>query len=150
MDAIQGVIRQPAFAFRAMNLAVGGLLITDSVGHLILHSFSDIIIGIYGILFGALLIALEVYTPPPNYVLTLYRYASFLFSFVGRGVSYILVGSLVLNHDTWVWVLGVLIGLVGLAFVAMEFAKVVELPPSMVPPGHDPESQPVWSAEAEG
>lgn len=42
-------------------------------------------IGIYGAIFGVALIALEVYTPPANYVSILYRYASFLFSFLGRG-----------------------------------------------------------------
>ncbi|KAG8863545.1 hypothetical protein FRB96_008285 [Tulasnella sp. 330] len=150
MEAVQDLIRQPAFVFRVANMTIGALLLAEAVVHFINHSFSDIVIGIYGVVFGATLIGLEVYTPPQTYLILMYQYASFMFSFIGRGVFYIFMGTLMLNHGTWVWVLGSVIGVVGLAFCGLEFVKVVELPPSMIAPEHDVESQPVWNAQQDG
>ncbi|KAG8991136.1 hypothetical protein FRB93_002916 [Tulasnella sp. JGI-2019a] len=147
MDAIKDLIQQPAFIFRIANMTIGALLIVEAVVHFIVHSFSDIIIGLYGAVFGIALIGLEIYTPPQNYLILMYRYASFMFSFAGRGVFYVFMGTLMINHGTWVWVLGSVIALIGITFLGLEFAKVVELPPSMIAPEHDVESQPVWSAE---
>jgi hypothetical protein len=80
--------------------AVGGLAIAGGVGSLIYHSFSSIIIGIYEIMYvsykeiwsdrysaGALIIFLEVRTPTEQQKTLVHQYASFMHSFIGRGVG---------------------------------------------------------------
>ncbi|KAG8894662.1 hypothetical protein FRB99_001069 [Tulasnella sp. 403] len=142
------LIRQPEFIFKVVNIAVGTLLEAGAIGHFIWRSLSSIVIGVYALLFGAVVIALEFWTPPPEYTTKLYRYASFLYSFAGRGVFYFLAGVLLLNHYTLLYVSGTFVGFVGLVYFILEFVKMVEVPPSMVAPDHDdPESRPVWSAD---
>jgi len=147
MDAL----RQPSLIFKIANILTGALLVAGAVGHFIYHSFSSIVIGIYALAFGAVLIGLEVYQPPTNYVTLLYQYASFLFSFAGRGVFYILAGVLLLNHYVLLYVSGGFVIVFGIGFIALEAIKMFDVPPSMVAPipDHDSESHPVWTPNAD-
>jgi hypothetical protein len=59
------------------------------------------------------------------------RYASFLFSFLGRGVFYIFVGSILLDHWTINKVFGTVVGVVGIAYCVLEFVPSIEPPANM-------------------
>ncbi|KAG8934693.1 hypothetical protein FRC03_009407 [Tulasnella sp. 419] len=144
------LIRNPAFVFKATNVAVGGLLIAGAVGHFIWHSFSSIIIGVYALLFGSILIALELLPVPLQYNVLIHKYASFLYSFAGRGVFYVLAGVLLLSHYTLLYVSGSIVGFVGLVYFILEFVQTFDVPDSMVPPhSQEEESRHVWSEDQE-
>jgi len=150
MNALQDI--QPSFAFKAANIVVGGLLIAGAVGNYFVHSFSSLIIGTYSLFFGVVTLALELFPLPPFYTHLINRYASFFYSFAGRGVFYVLAGVLLLNHYTLLYVSGSLVAFVGVVYFALEFLPVFPPPASMAPPDSsqlDPEGQPIWSAEGE-
>jgi hypothetical protein len=101
---------------------------------------------------------LEFLPHVPDYA---YRYASFLFSFLGRGVCklqyrmnsiiahrnanlslvYIFIGSILLHDSTLRIIDGSLIGLIGVGYVVLEFI------PSIEPPSNMRESDQGWGAE---
>lgn len=64
-----------------------------------------------------------------------------MFSFVGRGIFYVFIGSILLN-DGWLRIVaGAAVGLVGLAYVVLEFV------PSVEPPANMREADQGWGAE---
>ncbi|KIO28442.1 hypothetical protein M407DRAFT_242991 [Tulasnella calospora MUT 4182] len=152
MDQVKDLLGQPAFVFKCINIVVGACMITGAVFQFLWHSFSSIIIGVYAVLFGGTVIGLEVYNLPSNYQTILYRYAGFLYSFVGRGVFYILVGVLITGTSPLRYAFATVVGVVGLAYVVLEFVNKFDLPPSMVPPDSidsDIESHAVFRASQE-
>ncbi|CAG8972660.1 hypothetical protein HYALB_00009300 [Hymenoscyphus albidus] len=142
-------------AFRIVNLAVGGLLTFSGFWNLFPFAFSHLMVGIYVVLFGlcksgesggslsslltlplTAIILLEFQIPPQ-----LSRYASFLFSFIGRGLFYIFTGSIVLGNGLVSNFTGGSIALVGLAYCVLEFI------PSIEPPQNMREADGGWGAE---
>jgi len=123
--------------FRLVNLAVGGVMIfggiTQFFGGISLQS---IIIGIYVIIFGLVVGGLEFQIPP-----LVSRYASFMFSFVGRGIFYIFVGTILFHDSVIRYIAGSIIGLTGIAYCALEFV------PSIEPPANMREADGGWGAE---
>jgi hypothetical protein len=104
---------------------------------------------------GAVVAGLEFLPQVPDYV---YRYGSFLFSFLGRGVCeysltwffagvvdsvsvYIFVGSILLHDHVLRIIAGSVIGIFGIAYVALEFF------PSIEPPSNMRETDQSWGAE---
>jgi hypothetical protein len=70
------------------------------------------------------------------------RYASFLFSFLGRGIFYIFIGSVILDSNyVWKIICGSIVGLVGVGYAALEFV------PSIEPPANMREADAGWGAE---
>ena len=69
------------------------------------------------------------------------RYASFLFSFLGRGIFYVFVGSIILEGGILRTIAGSIVGLVGVAYVVLEFV------PSIEPPANMREADVGWGAE---
>ncbi|WWD16151.1 hypothetical protein CI109_100576 [Kwoniella shandongensis] len=128
---------------------VGGFAVAGAIGSLINHSFSSIIIGIYEVIAGALIVFLEVRPPTEEQKALVHKYASFLHSFVGRGVFYLLLGVLMLNYYTILYVCGSVVGLVGLAYIGLHFVPAIEPPSTMQAPSTDVESQPVWQGPTE-
>ncbi|WWC60884.1 uncharacterized protein I303_103460 [Kwoniella dejecticola CBS 10117] len=141
--------QNPAELFRIVNIVVGGFAVAGGVGSLINHSFSSIIIGIYEVLIGAIIIFLEIRTPTEEHKALVHKYASFMHSFIGRGVFYLLLGVLMLNYYTILYICGTVVGVVGLAYIALNFLQMFEAPSTMQPPNSDPESQPVWQGPTE-
>ncbi|KAL7424210.1 hypothetical protein Q5752_001796 [Cryptotrichosporon argae] len=129
--------------------AVGGVAIAGGVGSLIHHSFSSIIIGVYEVLIGAVLVFLEVRPPTDEHKALVAQYASFMHSFLGRGVFYLLLGVLMLNYYTILYVCGTIVGTAGLAYIVLHFLKIVEPPSTMQQPITDAEAQPVWQGPTE-
>ncbi|KAF6842077.1 Golgi apparatus membrane protein tvp15 [Colletotrichum plurivorum] len=89
-------------------------------------TFQGIIVGAYVIIFALLTPILEFQIPPQ-----VSRYASFLFSFVGRGVFYIFIGSILLADGIFKIIAGSLIGIIGVAYVVLEFVPQIEPPANM-------------------
>ncbi|MCJ1298832.1 Late Golgi vesicles protein [Hypocenomyce scalaris] len=99
-------------------------------------SLQSVIIGCYVIIFGLATALLEFQIPP--YVS---RYASFLFSFLGRGIFYIFVGSILLHDSILRVIAGSIVGIIGVAFVVLEYI------PSIEPPQNMRDADAGWGAE---
>lgn len=123
-------------AFRIVNLAVGALMVVGAVFHLFPLTLSHVIVAVYIIIFGAATALLEFQIPPQ-----VARYASFLFSFIGRGAFYIFVGSLLIEVGIMDKIIGTIVGAVGIAYVVLEFI------PSIEPPQNMREADGGWGAE---
>ncbi|KAI1817798.1 Golgi apparatus membrane protein TVP15 [Poronia punctata] len=124
-------------SFRIVNLVVGVIMILGGISQFFFHpSVQSIIVGAYVLLFGAFVGLLEFQIPPQ-----VSRYASFMFSFIGRGLFYIFVGSILLSDHWSRYVAGTIIGLVGVGYVGLEFV------PSIEPPTNMREADQGWGAE---
>ncbi|EGS21587.1 golgi apparatus membrane protein tvp15-like protein [Thermochaetoides thermophila DSM 1495] len=123
-------------SFRLVNLAVATLMVLGGISQFFPLTFQSTIIGIYVIVFGLATALLEYQVPPQ-----VSRYASFLFSFIGRGFFYIFVGTILLHDHTLRIIAGSIIGLIGLGYVALEFI------PSIEPPANMREADAGWGAE---
>lgn len=79
--------------------------------------------GLFAIASGAGIIFLEIRLPQEAF-----HYASFLFSFIGRGIFYFLIGVIV-AHDHILRVFpGFVISFIGIGYVVLQFVPNV-LPP---------------------
>lgn len=126
-------------SFRIINLAVGVIMILGGISQFFSAPslFKAIVIGVYVILFGLVNVLLEFQIPPQ-----VSRYASFLFSFIGRGIFYIFIGIIILDDKSIYKILsGSIVGLVGVAYAALEFI------PSIEPPANMREADAGWGAE---
>ncbi|KAL8372357.1 hypothetical protein RB595_001925 [Gaeumannomyces hyphopodioides] len=128
----------PSDSFRIVNLAVGVIMILGGISQFFYdtNGFQGAILGSYIIIFGLITGLLEFQVPPQ-----VSRYASFLFSFIGRGIFYVFVGSILLNNHTLRIIAGSIVGLVGVGYVALEFV------PSIEPPANMRDADQGWGAE---
>ncbi|QKX58450.1 uncharacterized protein TRUGW13939_05574 [Talaromyces rugulosus] len=124
--------------FRLINIAIGVLMVLGGISQFFPFGIGKLIVGIYVIIFGLIVGGLEFLPQIPDYV---YRYASFLFSFLGRGGFYIFVGCLLLDGHVLRYIAGSVIGIIGLGYIALEFV------PSIEPPSNMRDSDPSWGAE---
>ncbi|KAH6688053.1 COPI associated protein [Plectosphaerella plurivora] len=122
--------------FRIVNLVAAGVMVAGGIGEIFGFTFKAIILGAYIILFGACTALLEFQIPPQ-----VSRYASFLFSFVGRGVFYVFIGSILLDKGVFHIIAGTIVGVIGLAYVVLEFVPQIE------PPANMREADAGWGAE---
>jgi len=114
--------------FRLVNLAVGAIMVLGGISQFFPIALQSVIIGVYVIIFGLAVAGLELLPQVPPY---LPRYASFLFSFLGRGIFYIFVGSILLHDNVLRYIAGSIIGITGLGYCALEFAPQIEPPSNM-------------------
>ncbi|KAL6244091.1 hypothetical protein RBB50_008960 [Rhinocladiella similis] len=125
--------------FRLVNLAVGAIMVLGGISQFIPDiGLRNIIVGIYVILFGLAVAGLELLPQVPPY---LPKYASFLFSFLGRGIFYIFVGCIILEHHVLRIIAGTIVGFVGIGYCALEFL------PSIEPPSNMRDGDAGWGAE---
>ncbi|KAJ6113419.1 hypothetical protein N7523_006736 [Penicillium sp. IBT 18751x] len=124
--------------FRLVNIAIGVIMVLGGISQFFPASMSSIIVGIYVIIFGLVVGGLEFMPNVPDYA---YRYASFLFSFLGRGVFYIFVGCIILHGHVLREIAASIIGITGIGYVVLEFI------PSIEPPSNMRESDQGWGAE---
>lgn len=111
-------------------------MVAGGIIHFLQLHFTSIILGVYIVIFGLATALLEFQIPPQ-----VSRYASFLFSFLGRGIFYIFVGSILLDDWILAKIFGGIVGIVGIAYVALEFV------PSIEPPANMREADGGWGAE---
>ncbi|KAL1311782.1 hypothetical protein AAFC00_001866 [Neodothiora populina] len=124
-------------AFRIANLAIGVFMILGGIGQFFPHiGIQNIIVAVYVILFGVANALLEFQIPPQ-----IARYASFMFSFIGRGAFYIFVGSICMGDYWWKYTAGSIIVFVGIAYVILEYV------PSIEPPSNMRSADDGWGAE---
>ncbi|RAQ99517.1 COPI associated [Stemphylium lycopersici] len=97
---------------------------------------SNIILGVYLIIFGLGTALLEFQIPQQ-----VARYASFMFSFLGRGIFYIFIGSVIVGERWFRIVPGTIVGIIGVAYAALEFI------PSIEPPANMRDADAGWGAE---
>jgi len=114
--------------FRLVNLAVGAIMVLGGISQFFPISLQSVIIGVYVIIFGIAVGGLELLPQVPPY---LPRYASFLFSFLGRGIFYVFVGSILIHDNVLRYIAGAIIGIVGLGYCLLEFAPQIEPPSNM-------------------
>ncbi|KAI1933195.1 hypothetical protein LOZ58_004490 [Ophidiomyces ophidiicola] len=125
--------------FRLVNLAVGVIMVLGGISQFFADpKFRNIIIGIYVIIFGLATGGLELV---PNVPPQISRHASFMFSFIGRGIFYVFVGCIILENHVLRIIAGSIVGIVGVGYVALEFI------PSIEPPANMREAEPAWGAE---
>ncbi|KAI1006027.1 hypothetical protein K3495_g2195 [Podosphaera aphanis] len=123
-------------SFRLVNLGTGGLMVFAGIYHIFPIYISHFIIGVYVAILGAAVVLLEFQIPPQ-----IARYASFLFSFVGRGAFYIFAGAILLDDHIINIIFGSIIALIGAAYVILGFI------PSIEPPQNMREADAGWGAE---
>ncbi|UZP40830.1 hypothetical protein NXS19_008646 [Fusarium pseudograminearum] len=114
---------EPSDIFRIVNLAVGVIVILGGIVSIFSFSLQPIILGAYMIVFG---LVAEFQIPPQ-----VSRHASFMFSFIGRGVFYIFLGSLMVSDSVLSKIAGSIVGITGIAYVALEFVPSIEPPANM-------------------
>ncbi|PWW77654.1 COPI associated [Tuber magnatum] len=119
MDSMSNIIR-------LVNLGVGVIMVLGGISQFFPMGLQSIIVGCYVIVFGLVISLLEFQIPPQTS-----RYASFLFSFLGRGVFYIFVGSILIHGGVLRIIAGSIIGLVGALYVGLEFVPSIEPPENM-------------------
>ncbi|KAK8028718.1 hypothetical protein PG991_005774 [Apiospora marii] len=122
--------------FRIVNLVVAAVMVVGGIVQFFNFGVQTLIIGIYEIIFGGAVALLEFQIPPQ-----VSRYASFMFSFIGRGVFYIFMGSILLSSDWFRGLAGTIVAFVGVAYCALEFI------PSIEPPANMREADAGWGAE---
>ncbi|KAK2732714.1 Late Golgi vesicles protein [Onygenales sp. PD_40] len=125
--------------FRLVNVAVGAIMVLGGISQFFGGiTMSSAIVGVYVILFGLATGGLEFIPHVPTY---LSRHASFLFSFLGRGIFYVFIGSIILEGHVLRIIAGSIVGIVGLGYVALEYI------PSIEPPVTMREADSTWGSE---
>lgn len=115
--------------FKVVNLTVAALAVLCGISQLF-SGIHSLILGVYIIAYGATVGTLEFRIPSQAVT-----YGSFLFSFVGRGVSYILL-SAIINGASWFRLFAaIIIFLVGVVFIILENVPSIGLPDNMNPEG---------------
>ncbi|KAJ4164503.1 hypothetical protein LMH87_006175 [Akanthomyces muscarius] len=112
--------------FRIVNLAVGAITVLGGIFGVFGGGLRAIVLSIYMIIFGLSIGLLEFQIPPQ-----VSRYANFLFSFVGRGVFYVFLGCLLLGDKIISNIAGGVVGIIGIAYIALEFVPSIEPPANM-------------------
>ncbi|CCE93182.1 Tvp15p TDEL_0F03710 [Torulaspora delbrueckii] len=115
----------PPQFFKIANLTIGSLCLIASVSQLtyILSNFNAFLLAIFGIVLSTPIVVLE-FNIPSN----LYRYASFYFSFLGRGVVYILISFLLGFGGVFKILTSLLTFLLGVVYTVFEFLPQIEEP----------------------
>ncbi|KAK9458806.1 Golgi apparatus membrane protein TVP15 [Lipomyces oligophaga] len=112
--------------FRIVNLVIGALMILGGISTFFPLSFRNVILALYTVLFGALVISAEF-----TVLISIAKYASFLTSFLGRGLFYVLIGALIFSPGPLRIVGGAVIMLVGVAYIILEYTPSIEPPSNM-------------------
>ncbi|KAK9472347.1 Golgi apparatus membrane protein TVP15 [Dipodascopsis tothii] len=112
--------------FRIVNFIVGALMVLGGISMFFPISFRAVITAIYTVLFGAMVILAE-FALPENVI----KYASFLLSFLGRGLFYLFVGATILAPGALRIVAGSIAMIVGVVYIILEFAPIAEAPANM-------------------
>lgn len=115
--------------FKVTNLVVAGLCVVGGLSQLF-YSFHAFVCGLYIIVFGGVIGALEFTVPAEAYA-----YASFLFSFIGRGVFYTFLGVSLSGGSFFRVFAGLVVFGIGLAYVVLETVPSISPPDNMNPDG---------------
>ncbi|KAG6300333.1 hypothetical protein E4U09_007080 [Claviceps aff. purpurea] len=112
--------------FRIVNLVVATVTVLGGIAGIFLLQLQSIILGAYLIVFGLAIALLEFQIPPQ-----VSQYANFLFSFIGRGIFYVLIGGLLFGKEILSNIAGAIVCIIGVGYVALEFVPSIEPPSNM-------------------
>ncbi|CAO3702785.1 unnamed protein product [Rhizopus stolonifer] len=105
--------------FRIANIVAAAFMIIGGVMTCIAGGFPNFIQGIFVILFGIMTAVFEFRLPG---VIT--QFASFMFSFMGRGIFYIFLGCISLNYGGLAIASGVIVIAIGIAYAVLQFLSI--------------------------
>ncbi|KAI9245317.1 COPI associated protein-domain-containing protein [Sporodiniella umbellata] len=111
--------------FRVTNIIAAAFMIIGGVMTCIAGGFPNFIQGIFVILFGIMTFVFEFRLPG---IIT--QFASFMFSFMGRGIFYVFLGAITLNYGSLAIASGVIVILIGIAYIVLQFLSI-EAPSNM-------------------
>ncbi|KAG0169426.1 Late Golgi vesicles protein [Apophysomyces sp. BC1034] len=114
-----------SIVWRVVNIIVAIFMVLGGIFTIIRGGFPNFIQGIFCILFGIMTGLFEFNLPRQ-----IIQYASFMFSFAGRGIFYIFIGCITLGYSGVSIASGVIIALVGLVYTILHFI------PGVVPPSN--------------
>ncbi|CAR25209.1 Tvp15p [Lachancea thermotolerans CBS 6340] len=122
----------PPQFFRIAHLAAGSLATVSALSQTsyILKNFPAFLMALYSLVLAIPMIYLEFRVPP-----NLYRYASFYFSFFGRGLCLILLSLLLSYGGVFKILVSILLFLSGLVYVILEFVPSIQEPENFRPEG---------------
>lgn len=122
----------PPKFFKVANLSIGFLDTIAALSQLryLFTNLSIFLLAVYGLALSIPIIYLEFKVPP-----NLYRYASFYFSFLGRGLSYILLGLIISFSGIFNKLAGMFTFILGVSFIVFHFSQFVEEPANFRAPG---------------
>lgn len=117
----------PPVFFKIANLAVGSLCLIASLTQLsyIVSNFQAFLLAIFGIMLSIPIIYLEFKVQP-----NLYKFASFYFSFLGRGLAYVLLSFLISFGGIFKILVSLITFLLGVAYMAFQVLPQIEEPPN--------------------
>ncbi|CCF56826.1 hypothetical protein KAFR_0B05310 [Kazachstania africana CBS 2517] len=115
----------PPEAFKFVHISIGSLAILASLSQflLIFTNFNAFLLGLYSLALSIPVVYLEFKIPP-----NIYNYASFYFSFLGRGCLNILI-ALILYHQGFFRILTtILLIFNGIAYIIFHFLPFINEP----------------------
>lgn len=112
-----------AQGFRIVNIIVGVLIAICGVLMFSL-GFTGFMVGIYNIIFGVVFVVLEFFAHD-----LVQSQAPFLFTFLGRGLTYLYLGCIVMSSYDFRLIAGVIVVVIGFIYIALQFVPNV-LPPN--------------------
>ncbi|KAG2211771.1 hypothetical protein INT46_003711 [Mucor plumbeus] len=115
-----------SIVFRAINIVVAAFMIIGGVMTCIAGGFPNFIQGIFVIIFGIMTAIFEFRLP-----VIITQFASFMFSFMGRGIFYTFLGAITLNYGGLALASGIIVAVFGVAYIALHFFKNIEAPSNM-------------------
>ncbi|KAK6200921.1 Golgi apparatus membrane protein TVP15 [Scheffersomyces amazonensis] len=115
--------------FRIANFTVAVLSVLAGLFQLFV-SIQSFVTGLYIIAFGVIIGALEFKVPAEAYA-----YGSFLFSFIGRGVFYTLIGVIINGNSIFRIIASLVIFIIGLIYIGLEAVPSISPPENMNPEG---------------
>ncbi|SCU90399.1 LADA_0F03774g1_1 [Lachancea dasiensis] len=118
--------------FKATNLAAGSLASFSALSQLsyLLTDFPAFLKAIFALGLAIPIVYLEFKVPP-----NLYRFASFYFSFIGRGLCLILLSLLLSYGGALKIIISLLLFVAGIAFTVVEFIPSIQEPDNFRPEG---------------
>ncbi|KAI9261619.1 COPI associated protein-domain-containing protein [Phascolomyces articulosus] len=115
-----------SLVFRIINCVVAAFMVIGGIGTIIREGFPNFITGIFCIIFGVITAVFEFRLPSQ-----ITQFASFMFSFLGRGLFYIFIGCISLNYGALAIASGVIVIVVGVVYTVLHFVPGVQAPSNM-------------------
>ncbi|CCD27041.1 Tvp15p NDAI_0J01490 [Naumovozyma dairenensis CBS 421] len=115
----------PETFFKFSNIIVGTSSVLSSLAQLtyIFTDFGKALLALYALVLSILIVHFEFKVPPQ-----MYRFVSFYFSFLGRGLLYILLSIILFNGGPLKVINSIVLLILGLAHILFQFMPVVEEP----------------------
>ncbi|SCW04272.1 LAFE_0H09868g1_1 [Lachancea fermentati] len=119
--------------FKIANLVIGSLATVSALTQFsyIFGNFTAFLMSFYALALSVPVVYLEFRVPP-----NLYRFASFYFSFIGRGLTYILLSLLLSFGGVFKVLVAALLFIFGVLFVVLEFIPSIQEPENFRPEGN--------------